>query len=47
MFGCIDPGMAVFMAETSACPDRSPDAVEWVALAAAFLLATTVILASG
>lgn len=44
MFGCIDPGMAVFMAETSACTDKRPDTVDWVALAAAFLLATTIVL---
>ena len=44
MFGCIDPGMAVFMAETPPCTAKGRAAVEWVALAAAFLLATTIVL---
>lgn len=44
MFGCIDPGMAVFMAETPPCTAKGRDVVEWVALAAAVFLATTILL---
>lgn len=42
MFFCIDPGMADFLAETPPSTSTRPDAVEWVALAAAVLLAVTV-----
>ncbi|MCT8330795.1 hypothetical protein [Albidovulum sediminis] len=47
MFGCIDPAMAVFMAETPSCTAKGRDVVEWVAFAAASFLAATSLLVTG
>lgn len=45
MFGCIhDPGLALFLSETPSGTAKGRDALEWVTLATALLLATTAML---